>query len=98
MDIRIDLTNRISNWMKDKENSKKRGIAAEQIMLPFKARVNQFKQYAMLRVLRKQFDNLYIRIVNGHLLVKKMGSSAERTIAEKTYKEDREQAINYLVG
>ena len=98
LDIRIDLTNRISNWLKDKENAKKRGIAAEQIMLPFKQRVNKFKTYAMLRLLRKQFDNLYIRNVNGHILVQRIGSSTERDLAYKAYKEDRDRAINYLVG
>lgn len=52
LDEMRDLLVKINNWIKDKEQGIKTGIAAEQMMLPLRHKNNRFKKFALVSCLR----------------------------------------------
>ena len=71
-----------------------------QILLPFDASINQFRNYAVLCNLRRVFPGSWIRLLNGHLLVKRLtpGDEEQLEARDLAYAEEEEQAIEYMRG
>ena len=71
-----------------------------QILIPFTASVNQFRNFAMIKRLRQIFPSFWIRLLNGHLLVKRMPDEdqEEREARDLSYAEEEEQAVEYMRG
>jgi hypothetical protein len=81
-----------------------------QILIPFTSSVNQFRNFAMIKRLRQIFPQFWIRLLNGHLLVKRMSSHSdgdgaaaaagaeEREARDLSYAEEEDQVIEYMRG
>lgn len=73
---------------------------AMQILIPFTASCNHFRNFAMIKRLRQIFPSFWIRLSNGHLLVKKIpsGDEEEREARDLAYAEEEDQAFEYMRG
>lgn len=71
-----------------------------QILIPFKSSGNQFRNFAMVKRLRQMFPSCWIRLVNGHLLVKRVqeGDEDEKEARDLSYAEQEDQAVEYMRG
>lgn len=73
-----------------------------QILVPFVSSVNEFRNFAMVSRLRRIFPDFWIRLTNGHLLVKRLTDGdegqEEREARDLSYTEDEEQAVEYMRG
>lgn len=85
----FDLVDNINKFIADKKEDK-------QILLPFDNSVNHLRNYALLRRLRQVFPEVWIRSVNGHLLVKRLEEGDPDL--EEVYRQEDDSAIEFARG
>lgn len=69
-----------------------------QLLLPFHSSINRFRNFAIIHRIRNIFPNFWIRLVNEHLLVKKISGDDEAEARDLCYSEEQEQAFEYMRG